>query len=131
MTPLPARPTGTSKEENNMADFVSGFWDFYVKGLVTLSLLFVLFVVISNNVKRDPGPVKLHGHVWDEDLAEYNNPLPKWWLYLFWMTIVFAIVYLVLYPGFGNHQGVLGWSSKGQYQTELADAEERYAPIYA
>lgn len=114
-----------------MADFVSGFWDFYVKGLVALSLLFVLFIVVSNNVKRESGPVKLHGHIWDEDIAEYNNPLPKWWLYLFWMTIIFAVVYLVLYPGFGKYQGVLNWSSKGQYETELVQAEERYGPIYA
>lgn len=113
-----------------MADFVSGFWNFWVIGLVTLSLLFCLFVLLSNN-KRHTGPVELHGHVWDENLAEYNNPLPRWWLYLFWITLIFAVVYLALYPGLGNNKGLLGWSSVGQYKTEMAEAEERYGPIFA
>lgn len=113
-----------------MADFVSGFWNMYVMGLVALSLLFCLFVLMSNN-KRETGPVELHGHVWDENLAEYNNPLPRWWLYLFWVTLIFAVVYLVMYPGFGNTKGALGWSAVGQYETEMRAAEERYAPIFA
>ncbi|HRP97660.1 MAG TPA: cytochrome-c oxidase, cbb3-type subunit III [Rhodocyclaceae bacterium] len=113
-----------------MADFVSGFWNVYVMGLVALSLLFCLFVLMSNN-KRESGPVELHGHVWDENLAEYNNPLPRWWLYLFWITLIFSVVYLALYPGFGNFKGVLRWSSVGQYDTEMAQADERYGPIFA
>jgi cytochrome c oxidase cbb3-type subunit 3 len=114
-----------------MADFVSGFWNVYVIGLVALSLLFCLFILLSNN-KREAGPVELHGHVWDEDLAEYNNPLPRWWLYLFWITLLFAVVYLALYPGLGNFQGLLGWSSvDSQYKAEQARAEKVYGPIFA
>lgn len=113
-----------------MADFVSGFWNIYVMGLVAFSLAFCLFVLLSNN-KRETGPVELHGHVWDENLAEYNNPLPRWWLYLFWITVIFAVVYLVMYPGFGNTKGVLGWSSTGQYDAEQKVAAERYGPIFA
>jgi cytochrome c oxidase cbb3-type subunit 3 len=113
-----------------MADFVSGFWNMYVMGLVALSLLFCLFILMSNN-KRETGPVELHGHVWDENLAEYNNPLPRWWLYLFWITLVFAIVYLAIYPGFGNFKGVAGWTSVGQYEVELERADERYGPVFA
>lgn len=121
---------GNPEKENKMADFVSGFWNFYVMGLVALSLLFCLFILLSNN-KRETGPVELHGHVWDENLAEYNNPLPRWWLYLFWITLIFGVVYLVMYPGFGNKPGILGWSSVGQYQVEQARAAERYGPIFA
>jgi cytochrome c oxidase cbb3-type subunit 3 len=84
-----------------MADFISGFWNMYVMVLVTLSILFCVFVLVSNMTKREKGEVGLHGHVWDETLAEYNNPLPRWWMYLFWITIVFAVVYLAIYPGFG------------------------------
>ena len=65
------------------------------------------------------------GHVWDKDLREYNNPLPSWWLTLFYITIVFAIGYLVLYPGLGSFPGVKGWTSSGQYQTERAAAEAK------
>jgi hypothetical protein len=55
------------------------------------------------------------GHVWDETLEEYNNPLPKWWMWLFYITVIFSLVYCVLYPTLGSYQGVLGWSSSGQY----------------
>lgn len=112
------------------ADFVSGFWNVYVMGLVALSILFCVFILISNTTKRESGPVQLHGHVWDETLAEYNNPLPRWWLYLAWITIFFGIVYLVLYPGFGNKPGILGWSSVGQYEAERAQTDEVYGPIF-
>ncbi len=71
-------------------------------------------------------------HVWDGDLTEYNNPLPRWWLWLFVLTIVFALGYLVIYPGFGAFRGVAHWSSVSQYQTEeqaaRAALEKRFAP---
>lgn len=71
------------------------------------------------------------GHTWDNDLREYNNPLPRWWLWLFYITIVFALVYLVMYPGLGSFQGLLGWSQTGQYQEEVAEADARFGPIFA
>ena len=112
-----------------MADFISGFWNMYVMVLVALSILFCVFVLVSNMTKREKGPVELHGHVWDETIAEYNTPLPRWWMYLFWLTIIFAVTYLAIYPGFGNvnqHRGQ--WA---QYDAEMAKAEERYGPIFA
>lgn len=114
-----------------MADFVSGFWNAYVMVLVFLSISFCVFVLVSNMTKRPSGPVGLHDHVWDETLQEYNNPLPRWWMYMFWITIVFAIVYLSMYPGFGNNQGKLGWSAVGQWEAEQKAAAEKYGPIFA
>jgi cytochrome c oxidase cbb3-type subunit III len=113
-----------------MSDFVSDFWHYYVAGLVIASLLYCAWVLASNMTRRLPGPAALHGHVWDEDLQEYNNPLPRWWMWLFWLTLAFAVAYFLLYPGIGNRQGLLGWSSKGQYDLELTKADERYAPIF-
>ncbi len=113
-----------------MADFVSGFWNMYVMVLVGLSLLFCLFILMSNN-KRETGPVELHGHVWDETLQEWNNPLPRWWLYLFWITVIFSLVYLAIYPGFGNVKGALNWSSVGQYEAEMQKADAMYGPKFA
>jgi cytochrome c oxidase cbb3-type subunit 3 len=52
------------------------------------------------------------GHVWDEDLREMNNPLPRWWVWLFIITIVFGLLYLVAYPGLGTYEGTLAWSSR-------------------
>ena len=112
-----------------MADFISGFWNMYVMVLVALSILFCVFVLVSNMTKREKGPVELHGHVWDETLAEYNNPLPRWWMYLFWITIFFAIAYLAIYPGFGNvNQNRGQWA---QYEAERKAGEERFGPVFA
>jgi cytochrome c oxidase cbb3-type subunit 3 len=71
------------------------------------------------------------GHTWDGDLREYNNPLPKWWLWLFYLTIVFALIYLVVFPGLGNFGGLKGWSQASQYQQERAAVEARAAQLLA
>src|ERR1039457_5052466 len=70
-------------------------------------------------------------HVWDGDLQERNNPMPRWWLILFSPTIVFCFLYFALYPALGRFGGVLGWSKYGQYDQEMAAARARYAPMYA
>jgi cytochrome c oxidase cbb3-type subunit 3 len=69
--------------------------------------------------------------VWDENLREMNNPLPRWWLWLFIITIVFAVVYGVAYPGLGSFAGQLGWTSQGQYEAEVAKANQELEPMYA
>src|SRR5690606_29349769 len=117
------RAAGKTLREKQMADFISGFWNMYVMVLVVLSILFCVYVLASNMTKRTKGPAELHGHVWDETLAEYNNPLPRWWLYLFWGTIVFSVAYLVIYPGFGDrnqHRGQIA-----QYEAEMQTADEK------
>jgi cytochrome c oxidase cbb3-type subunit III len=113
-----------------MSDFVSGFWNIYVAGIVTVSILGCAWLLYANTIKRTGGPVQLHGHTWDENLQEYNHPLPRWWMWLFYITIVFGIVYLAVYPGFGTFQGSFGWSSSGQYEAEMKKATDQYAPIF-
>ena len=71
------------------------------------------------------------GHVWDEDISELNNPLPRWWLHLFNITIVSALIYLVLYPGLGNFNGILGWTQIGQYDEAMASAAIAQEPVFA
>lgn len=70
-------------------------------------------------------------HVWDGDLQERNNPMPRWWLWLFFLTIVFCFVYFFLYPALGTFGNALGWSKVGQYDQEMAAAKKQYGPIYA
>jgi cytochrome c oxidase cbb3-type subunit 3 len=70
------------------------------------------------------------GHTWDGDLREYNNPLPRWWLWLFYVTIVFGLVYLALYPGLGSYVGALGWSQEGSHAAEIEEANALYGPIF-
>ena len=71
------------------------------------------------------------GHVWDKDLREYNNPLPKWWLWLFYITVAFGLLYLAFYPGLGNFAGVSGWTQAAQYEKEKAAVEARAAELLA
>lgn len=70
-------------------------------------------------------------HVWDGDLQERNNPMPRWWLILFFFSIAFCFVYFLLYPALGTFGNVLHWSKAGQYEQEMIAAKEKYAPIYA
>jgi cytochrome c oxidase cbb3-type subunit 3 len=83
------------------------------------------------NMKSDTETEDSTGHTWDNDLVEFNNPLPKWWLYTFYLSIIFAVVYLVLYPGLGNFAGTLGWSQIGQYEEQRDAADTRYAGMIA
>ena len=115
-----------------MSDFTSGFWSFYVAGLTLVSIIACLVLLwISGTTKAATLQDNTTGHVWDGDLREMNNPLPKWWVYLFVITVVFALVYGLLYPTFGKFQGLLGWSSTGQHRAEVAKVEAAIAPIYA
>jgi cytochrome c oxidase cbb3-type subunit 3 len=132
MTICPSVPPvrAARKRECIMSDFVSGFWNIYVAGITTVSILGCAWLLYVNTIRRTGGPVQLHGHVWDENLQEYNHPLPRWWMWLFYITIVFGLVYLAVYPGFGSFQGSFNWSSVGQYNAEMKKAEEQYGPIF-
>lgn len=113
----------------NTSDFVSGFWNLYVMGIVLVSILGCgVFLWVQSSAKHTAGQVT--GHVWDEDLQEYNNPLPNWWRWMFYLTIFFALAYLYLYPGFGNNAGSLGWTMRGQWEKENAAADDQFKQAY-
>lgn len=112
-----------------MSDFVSDFWNLYVIVIVVASILAcVVLLVVQGKATFTPG--KTMGHVWDETLEEYNNPMPKWWTWLFVITVVFAFAYLALYPGLGKFPGMLGWTSKGQHEGEVAKADAVIKPKF-
>jgi cytochrome c oxidase cbb3-type subunit 3 len=113
-----------------MNDFVSGFWDVYITIFTVLSIVACAVFLWSQSVRKAPGAAETTGHRWDGDLAEYNNPLPRWWSWLFYLTIVFSAAYLVLYPGLGSWPGTLGWSQVGQLEAEQRLAEQQFAPVY-
>jgi cytochrome c oxidase cbb3-type subunit III len=113
-----------------VSQFTSQFWDVYVSILSVVSIVACALFLKSQSVRKASGAAATTGHAWDEDLAEYNNPLPRWWSWLFYITIVFALAYLVLYPGLGSWRGALGWSQVTQLEQELAAADKRFGPIY-
>jgi cytochrome c oxidase cbb3-type subunit 3 len=110
--------------------------------------LFIIILTVANIAgalwllwwtRRSPGEANstdhTTGHVWDEDLVELNNPLPRWWLWLFIITVVFSLVYLVLYPGFGTWKGTLGWTSQNEHEAQFrlnaSRIEQTLAPYAA
>lgn len=113
-----------------MADFASGFWSWFIIIPTVIGILILFPLVYYNRGRKVSGKADKMGHVWDDDLEEYNNPLPGWWLNLFYITIVFGIVYLILYPGLGSFSGLLGWTSQQRYEDELDQAADRYGPIF-
>ena len=115
-----------------MSDFTSNFWSLYVAVATGVSILAcVILLWVSGTTKVAPTADNTTGHVWDGDLREMNNPLPKWWVYLFIITVVFAVVYGAMYPMFGAYQGQLAWSSQGQHAAEVKKVEAAIAPVYA
>jgi cytochrome c oxidase cbb3-type subunit III len=114
-----------------MSDFFNNGWSIFVAAAVVISLLFCLFVLIIASRRTVMANDNTTGHVWDEDLREMNNPLPRWWMWLFVMTVVFAAIYLALYPGLGSRDGSLNWTSQGQHAAEIAKTRAAMAPLYA
>ncbi|MBL4782578.1 MAG: cytochrome-c oxidase, cbb3-type subunit III [Porticoccaceae bacterium] len=114
---------------------MSTFWSLWI-GIITLvTIVGVSWVLVSNRrvsvkEKLKDGEVPTTGHVYD-GIEEYDNPLPGWWFNMFVISVVFAIVYLVLYPGMGNFPGVLGWTSHGQWQVQEKKAEDRFDVVYS
>jgi cytochrome c oxidase cbb3-type subunit 3 len=114
-----------------MSQFTSSFWDYYI-GVISVVSILACGVLLLAQSKRHVagGQTETTGHTWDEDLGEYNNPLPRWWMWLFWITIVFSLVYLALYPGLGSFAGYLKWTQVGQLEQENAQANAQFGPLY-
>jgi cytochrome c oxidase cbb3-type subunit III len=141
---LNVRPKACGGKTRAMSDFVNNGWSVYIAALTVLGLLgclVLLFVAARRRVyvdaqtnaqtKAQAPADNSTGHVWDEDLRELNNPLPRWWMWLFVLTVVFSAVYLVLYPGLGSAAGSLKWTSVQQHDTEQAAAQALAAPLFA
>ena len=119
-----------------MSDFVNGFWSWYVAAISLVSVLacgLLLYLAGKATVVAHDGKVadNTTGHVWDETLREYNNPLPLWWLWLFILTIVFSLVYLMIFPGLGSFPGLLKWSQTREHQQDATQLRSQVAPLYA
>ena len=115
-----------------MSDFTSNFWSVFVTVVTLVSIVACLLLLwFTGKARAMTATDNTTGHVWDSDLREMNNPLPRWWAWLFVLTVIFALVYLALYPGLGNYAGQLGWTSTGQQQAELDKGNAEVAPLYA
>lgn len=104
-------------------------WTVFVIVLVAAQVGGAAWLILWSS-KTTIGEGSTTGHVWDGDVVEGNNPLPRWWLGLFWLTIAFGLVYFVLYPSFGTFSA-LGWNQIAQYEREIEAAEATYGKLFA
>ena len=115
---------------------MTSFWSWYIVILTSGTLLALIWLIFATRKgQRSDTTEETVGHVYD-GIEEYDNPLPRWWFMLFIGTFIFAIGYLIIYPGMGNWKGILpgydgGWTSTKQYDREMDKADERYGPIFA
>jgi cytochrome c oxidase cbb3-type subunit 3 len=112
---------------------MSNAWSWYliIGTVVTLAACFWLVAWTNRQRASDEEIAEAESHVWDENIRELNNPLPMWWLWLFIITVVWGLGYLVYYPGMGNYDGLGDWSQEQQWADEVDAAEARYGPIFA
>lgn len=114
-------------------EYLNSFWHWFVIAISIGSILGCWWLLhwtkgVSDRSDDDDGST---GHVWDEDIRELNTPLPRWWLHLFNITIIFALVYLALFPGLGNFSGIKGWTQIEQYNAEMANATAAQESVFA
>ena len=119
-----------------MSDFTDGFWDWYITliclaGIAGCAVLLWSQSTVRVKLGADGKAEATTGHTWDEDLTELNTPMPRWWMWLFYLTIAFGLGYLALYPGLGSYAGKLGWRSSGAYAQEVQRAGREYGPVFA
>jgi cytochrome c oxidase cbb3-type subunit 3 len=110
---------------------MSDFWSWYIIILVVINIVGCgALLYFTRNLDSDVTEDGTTGHVYD-GIKEYNKPLPRWWLYLFYLSILYSIGYLIVYPGMGNFAGTFGWTSAGQHQEEVVAAKVHYGPLFA
>jgi cytochrome c oxidase cbb3-type subunit 3 len=118
-----------------MSDFFSSGWSTYIALVSLVGIVWCVWLLFSQRkakvIHTADGAVADTGHVWDGDLRELNNPLPSWWAWMFLLSCVFALVYLVLFPGLGSFPGVLGYSTDGSLMKSMTTANDELKPVYA
>jgi len=117
-----------------MSDFFNAFWGYYIAIIAVGGILWCLWLLFSQRkwlINKKPGVVEDTGHVWDGDLRELNNPVPRWWTFMYIIMCVVGLGYLVLYPGLGAYQGVLGYTTALEVKYDQTQLNEEVMPVYA
>ena len=118
-----------------MSDFFNNGWSNYIALVSLVGIVWCIWLLFSQRkakvVHTADGAVADTGHVWDDNLRELNNPLPRWWMWMFLLSCIFGLVYLVLFPGLGSFPGVVGYSTDGALMSSMTQANDELKPVYA
>ncbi|MBU3559648.1 cytochrome-c oxidase, cbb3-type subunit III [Polynucleobacter sp. Nonnen-W13] len=118
-----------------MSDFFNSGWSNYIALVSLVGIVWCIWLLASQRkakvIHTADGAVADTGHVWDGDLRELNNPLPRWWAWMFLLSCIFALVYLVLFPGLGSFPGVVGYTTDGALMSSMTEANDELKPVYA
>lgn len=106
-------------------------WSWFIAIVALANIAGAVWLLLANGRAVSADVAKQTTHVWDSDLTELNNPLPRWWFWLFILTVVWGLAYLAFYPGLGAFRGYLGWSQENQHAAEVEAARAIQAPRYA
>ena len=115
------------------SDFFSEFWHYYIAALTVFGIVYSLWLLKSQTTRKLAAgeEAEVMAPTWDGDLQELNNPLPRWWMWMFYALIFFGIGYLVLYPGFGKFAGILGWSSYQEWKDDKTKVDAEFEKVMA
>ena len=114
-----------------MSDFFHGGWSLFIAIATLVGLAACLLLLLVASRRKPMAADNSTGHVFDGDLTELNNPLPRWWMVMFVLSVVFALAYVFAFPGLGSVPGVLGWSSLGELAADRKLADAAMAKIYS
>jgi cytochrome c oxidase cbb3-type subunit 3 len=118
-----------------MSDFFNSAWSNYIALVSLVGIVWCIWLLASQRkakvIHTADGAVADTGHVWDGDLRELNNPLPRWWAWMFLLSCIFALAYLVLFPGLGSFPGVAGYTTDGALMSSMTEANDELKPVYA
>lgn len=115
-----------------MSDFVSSFWSYFIAVIALGGIAFCIWLLFSQRawLKKTVAQAEDTGHVWDGNLTELNNPVPRWWTVMYLGLCVIALGLLFLYPGLGSYEGSLSFSSANQVKAEQLAMNEKIRPVY-
>jgi cytochrome c oxidase cbb3-type subunit 3 len=114
-----------------MADMPSDFWGGWIAVITIVSLVGLGWLVFSIYFGPAEEGEEAEGPVWDSNLREGSSPAPMWWFWLILASMVFSVIYLMLYPGLGSYQGALTWSQGGRLNESLTQYQAEFGGIRA
>lgn len=107
---------------------MSDFWSLWIIVLTVISIVGITWILLANRKTKSSSEDDTTGHEYD-GITELDNPLPAWWFYMFLLSIVWGVGYLIFYPGMGNFAGLLNWTQIEQHTQRTSAAEAKYGAI--